>query len=132
MGLHGVSGDLPSSSTPGRAPYFCTMISRTVTSKVFLAVGITQSIESLLVHMPNQLPLYLNTALVPYKEMVVCQGTIGLPVELLATSYSSAKPELLSMGIMVFQSLRICCHRFHGLSPTKSNQTMKPMTTCSE
>ena len=35
--------------------------------KGYSAAGITQSIESLLAHMPNQLPVYLNTALIHIK-----------------------------------------------------------------
>jgi len=44
--------------------------------KAYMAVGITQSLEFLLKQIPQPLPMFINTALFPFKNMVLCQGTI--------------------------------------------------------
>ena len=44
--------------------------------KGYMAVGLTQPVEDLLAAIPQPLPLFLNTALIPFKKVVLCQGTI--------------------------------------------------------
>ena len=58
--------------------------------KAFLSVGITQSVQSILSSIPEPLPLYIKTAVIPFKGMILCQGTI-VP--------GSASPELESAAI---------------------------------
>lgn len=44
--------------------------------KAYLVIGITQSIKSLLEPMKAPSPIYIRTAILPYKELIICQGTI--------------------------------------------------------
>lgn len=42
----------------------------------YVAVGITQPLETLMKNVPKPLPLFVNTAVIPFKGQVLCQGTI--------------------------------------------------------
>lgn len=42
----------------------------------YCAVGITQSLESLFQQHPEPMPFTVNTGLLPFKKVVLCQGTI--------------------------------------------------------
>jgi len=44
--------------------------------RAYLAVGITQSLESLFQQHPEPMPFSVNTGLLPFKKVVLCQGTI--------------------------------------------------------
>ncbi len=44
--------------------------------KGYMAVGLTQPVEDLLKSIPKPLPLFVNTALFPFKKVVLCQGTM--------------------------------------------------------
>ncbi len=44
--------------------------------KGYLAVGISQSVQQLLASVPRPLPLFLRTGLIPFKKMILCQGTV--------------------------------------------------------
>ena len=46
------------------------------TVKAYCVVGITQSIQTLLEPMNEPLPIYIRTAISPYKNVIVRQGTI--------------------------------------------------------
>eukprot|EP00554_Chaetoceros_debilis_P006062 CAMPEP_0194076180 /NCGR_PEP_ID=MMETSP0149-20130528/3024_1 /TAXON_ID=122233 /ORGANISM="Chaetoceros debilis, Strain MM31A-1" /LENGTH=569 /DNA_ID=CAMNT_0038756851 /DNA_START=66 /DNA_END=1775 /DNA_ORIENTATION=+ len=44
--------------------------------KGYLSVGITQSVQSLLVSVRQPLPIFINTSVIPFKKIILCQGTI--------------------------------------------------------
>lgn len=44
--------------------------------KGYLAVGISQSVQQLLAPLSRPLPLFLRTGLIPFKKMILCQGTV--------------------------------------------------------
>ncbi|KAL7533161.1 hypothetical protein ACHAXR_005856, partial [Thalassiosira sp. AJA248-18] len=76
-GLHGVSGNFAVVKHTKKGTILLHKDSETDDVKGYLAVGITQSIESLLSSVQDPMPIYVNTALIPFKKMVLCQGTIG-------------------------------------------------------
>ena len=49
--------------------------------KAYLVVGITQSVESLLATVTSPLPLYVSTAILPFKGLILCQGIITQSVQ---------------------------------------------------
>ena len=76
------------------------------TIKGYLSVGITQSVESLLASVPAPLPLYIKTALVPFKGIILCQGTIvpanaSRELQTAATAFANGN----EAGINVLSSL---------------------------
>jgi len=75
-GLHGVSGNFAIVKHTKKGTILLHKDPEADDIKGYLAVGITQSIESLLAAISDPLPIYVNTALVPFKKMVLCQGTI--------------------------------------------------------
>lgn len=46
------------------------------TIKGYLVVGITQSVQSLLEPLNQSLPISINTAILPFKGIIICQGTV--------------------------------------------------------
>ena len=45
------------------------------TVKGYVAVGITQSLQSIVSQMEMTLPIFLTTGVLPFKKMILCQGT---------------------------------------------------------
>jgi len=50
--------------------------------KAYLVVGITQSVESILAAIDSPLPLYVSTAILPFKGLILCQGIIMQSIQL--------------------------------------------------
>ncbi len=44
--------------------------------KGYCVVGITQPLEEILQQVPGALPQYINTGLIPFKKVTLCQGTL--------------------------------------------------------
>ena len=45
------------------------------TVKGYVAVGITQSLQSIVSQIEMPLPIFLTTGVLPFKKMILCQGT---------------------------------------------------------
>lgn len=75
-GLHGVSGNFAVVKHSEKGTILLHEDPEKNTINGYLGVGLTQSIESLLAAIPKPLPLYVNTALFPFKKVLLCQGTI--------------------------------------------------------
>lgn len=75
-GLHAVAGDFAAVKHTKKGTILLHEDPESGDIKAYMAVGITQSMESLLKQVGRPLPLFINTALIPFKKMVLCQGTI--------------------------------------------------------
>lgn len=73
-GRYAVSGDFAIVKYTAKGAIFLNDSGSDI--KAYLVVGITQSVESLLAALDSPLPLYVNTAILPFKGLVLCQGTI--------------------------------------------------------
>ena len=75
-GMHGVSGTFAVVKHTEKGTILLHENEETGKIDGYLAVGITQSVESLIASISKPLPIFVNTALVPFKNLVLCQGTI--------------------------------------------------------
>eukprot|EP00592_Proboscia_alata_P008327 CAMPEP_0194356890 /NCGR_PEP_ID=MMETSP0174-20130528/4449_1 /TAXON_ID=216777 /ORGANISM="Proboscia alata, Strain PI-D3" /LENGTH=577 /DNA_ID=CAMNT_0039126673 /DNA_START=248 /DNA_END=1981 /DNA_ORIENTATION=- len=60
-----------------------------VVYNAYLVIGISQSIQSLLDPMNTPLPIHINTAILPFKKSVVCQGTVFQRSQSLSKSFKA-------------------------------------------
>lgn len=98
-GLHGVSGDFAIVENTPKGTILLHEDTEKGDIKAYLAVGITQSIESLLSSAPSStLPMYVNTALIPYKKLVLCQGTIVPSLGVISNKLHAAANGFINNG----------------------------------
>ena len=75
-GEHGVSGDFAVVKYTEKGTIMLHEDPESKIVKGYMAVGLTQPVEDLLKSIPKPLPLFVNTALIPFKKVVICQGTL--------------------------------------------------------